>query len=80
MICVVWFAEEDIRTLRSCDRQPLKHGPVVKRAALALQTAHEGYFGGRRAFNSSNQCSTTTMLAGVAFGSLPAMFLTIRNR
>lgn len=33
-----------------------------------------------RCFNSSNQCSTTTMLAGVAFGAPSALFLIIRNR
>ena len=35
---------------------------------------------GTFAFNSSNQCWTTTMLAGVAFGSPAALSLSIRNR
>ena len=37
-------------------------------------------FVGTRCFSSSNQLRTTTMLAGVAFGSPSEMLLIIRNR
>lgn len=37
------------------------------------------YFTGSLAFSSSNQCSTTTKLAGVALGSLPPSLI-IRKR
>lgn len=65
------FSLEATRSLSGMKRS------LEERGAHFLETVRVS---GTRCFNSSDQCSTTTMLAGATFGSPAALSLSIRNR